>query len=74
MQAKWYYYIPLGLVDVEANYLGKNIVIFLVCAVDFYLFCVRDQEIGYCKSYLFFELLEFMYFYSRSFSVLWINF
>lgn len=23
VQAKWYYYILLGLVDVEANFLGK---------------------------------------------------
>jgi hypothetical protein len=23
IQAKWYYYILLGLVDVEANFLGK---------------------------------------------------
>lgn len=35
MQAKWYYYILLGLVDVEANYLGKNTVLFLVYAMDF---------------------------------------
>lgn len=25
VQAKWFYYIPLGLVDVEANFLGKCI-------------------------------------------------
>lgn len=25
MQAKWYYYVLLGLVDVEANFLGKSV-------------------------------------------------
>lgn len=27
MQAKWYYYVLLGLVDVEANFLGKSILL-----------------------------------------------
>lgn len=29
-QAKWYFYIPLGLVDVEANYLGTDIFLVLL--------------------------------------------
>ena len=26
LQAKWYYYLLLGLIDVEANYLGKFVI------------------------------------------------
>ena len=30
MQAKWYYYVILGIVDVEANFLGKCFVMIKV--------------------------------------------
>lgn len=28
-QAKWYYYLLLGLVDVEANFLGESVLVYI---------------------------------------------
>lgn len=46
-QAKWYYYILLGLVDVEANFLGKC---FIVVEILYYIESIGKINIFICSS------------------------